>query len=87
MMAKLIERDPKKFMIEPNDPQHLLNKTNSQGWSPLYIAAKYGNLNVVKLLIENKANSQLKCRVKPTIFFEKTHLFRLIQITVKRNSR
>jgi len=61
-------------MIEPNDPQHLLNKTNSQGWSPLYIAAKYGNLNVVKLLIENKANYKLKCRVKRVSFCQNSPL-------------
>jgi len=64
-MIKMIDRDPKKFILEPNDPQHLLNKTNNQGWTPLYIAAKYGNLEVVKLLIEKKANYQIKCRANP----------------------
>jgi len=51
-------------MWAPDDAEHLLNSCNSQGQTPMYIAAKNGNLDVIKLLIENKANYQIKSKVK-----------------------
>ena len=77
-----------RFILEPNDPEHLLNKTNNQGWTPLYIAAKYGNLEVVKLLIEKKANYKIKCRVNSIFFNTNSSLpGRSIQIKPKKNSQ
>jgi len=54
----------KRFILEPNDAMHFLNRKNNQGWTPLYIAAKNGNIEVVKLLIENKADYTIKCKVR-----------------------
>ena len=34
------------------------------GYTPLHLAAKYGNLEIVKLLIENGANVQDKNKVR-----------------------
>jgi len=56
IMKELIQTDPKKYILEPDDPFFILNHKNNNGHTPLYIAAKNGNLDVIKLLIEFKAN-------------------------------
>ena len=50
-------------MLEPADPEHLVNKKNNQGQTPLYIAAKNGNMQIVKIIIDNKADYLLKSKV------------------------
>lgn len=50
-------------MLERDDPAFILNHMNSQGYTPLYIAAKNGNLNIVQFLIENKANPFIESKV------------------------
>ena len=50
-------------MLETIDPSHLLNKKNSFGHTPMYIAAKNGNLEVIKLLVSKKANHTLTSTV------------------------
>lgn len=52
-----------RFMFDQDDPNHLLNRANNSGHRPLYIAAKHGNFEVVKLLIENKVNHLLTSKV------------------------
>ncbi len=51
-------------MRTPEDLDHLLNYRNGNGQTPLYIAAKHGNLEVIKILVENHANCLIKSRVK-----------------------
>ena len=41
-------------------PQHL--STTLQGIAPLHVAAKWGKLNIVKLLMENNANKGIQTR-------------------------
>eukprot|EP01016_Furgasonia_blochmanni_P044494 TRINITY_DN6180_c0_g1_i3.p2 TRINITY_DN6180_c0_g1~~TRINITY_DN6180_c0_g1_i3.p2 ORF type:complete len:235 (-),score=21.17 TRINITY_DN6180_c0_g1_i3:36-740(-) len=55
-MKELLDTDPRRFMRATTDPDHVLNKKNSRGCTPLYLAAKNGNINVVKLLIERQAD-------------------------------
>lgn len=56
-------------MVEPDDPHFILNHKNNLGHTPLYIASKNGNLGIVKLLIESKANHMIQSKV--TNFKEK----------------
>lgn len=51
-------------MWAPDAAEHLLNSCNTQGQTAMYIAAKNGNLEVIKLLIESRANCQIKSKVK-----------------------
>lgn len=50
-------------MLEPSDPAHLINRKNNFGHTPLYIAAKNGNVGVVKLLLDHKVNYNLTSQV------------------------
>lgn len=50
-------------MLEPSDPSHLLNHKNHFGQTPMYIAAKNGNLDVIKLLLSYKANYNIESDV------------------------
>ncbi len=50
-------------MFDQEDPNHLLNRANNSGHRPLYIAAKHGNIEVVKLLLGHKANPLLTSKV------------------------
>jgi Ankyrin repeat. len=54
-------------MLQTDDPTHIINKTDSLGHTPLYTASKNGNLDVVILLIENKANPFLYSTVNEEI--------------------
>lgn len=63
-MKLLIQKDPKRFMLDFADSSHFVNKKNNNGWTALYIAAKNGNLDAVKCMIEHKADPMLKCQVQ-----------------------
>lgn len=39
-----IENDPQKHMRLTSDPNHLLNRPNQSGKTPLYVAAQHGHL-------------------------------------------
>ena len=39
------------FYSNREDPSHMINTKNIFGQTPLYVACKHGNLNVVKILI------------------------------------
>eukprot|EP00347_Sterkiella_histriomuscorum_P021488 403333804 len=51
-----LDNDPKKHMYEHDNPNHTINKPNTFGLRPLYLACLNGHLDVVSLLIENGAN-------------------------------
>jgi hypothetical protein len=51
-----IEQDPYKLLRNTSHPLALINKRNREGQTPLYIACKNGNLDVVNLLLEENAD-------------------------------
>lgn len=46
-LKNLILNDPKSNFYSKTDPRHLINRKNFLNQTPIYIAAKHGNLNVV----------------------------------------
>ena len=42
-----IKKDPKANFYGKSDPKHLINKKNFLNQTPIYVAAKHGNLAVV----------------------------------------
>jgi len=50
-------------MLETSDPSHLLNHKNHLGQTPMHIAAKNGNLEVIKFLLSHKANYNIESEV------------------------
>lgn len=48
--------DPYKLLRNASHPHALINKRNSNGQTPLYVACKNGNLEVVKLLLGENAD-------------------------------
>lgn len=59
MIEKCFQEDPSKFLYERLDEKSLANKPNKIGQRPLYIAAKNGNLNLVKMLVHYGADPKL----------------------------
>jgi len=60
----VLSHDPKKNMYEGDSLQRLSNKPNPHGQTPLYIACKNGNLELVKLLLDYDANSYQPCNTQ-----------------------
>lgn len=55
-------------MVDRHDATHVLNKHNKFGQNPLYLASKFGNLNVIKFLLEQQADPHLRSNVKENFF-------------------
>ena len=51
-----IEQDPYKLLRNTSHPLALINKRNNQGQTPMYIACKNGNLDVVLLLLSENVD-------------------------------
>lgn len=49
------------FYVGSTDPAHILNRKNSLGLSPLYLACRSGNLQVVKFLCHQRCDLNLEC--------------------------
>lgn len=64
-IRNILKNDPKRYLWAPEDAEHIINSYNSQGQTPIHIAAKNGNLEVVRLLVESRANHQLKSKAQP----------------------
>lgn len=47
-----IDEDPYRHILSPHHPHSFINKPGLQGQTPLYVAAKHGNLPIVTYLIE-----------------------------------
>ena len=45
-----------RHILESHDPDHILNKRFSTGQTPMYTAAKNGNLNAIEMLVQYGAN-------------------------------
>lgn len=55
-MLRELKTDHKKHMWKRDDPMHLINIKNIFGQTSLYVACKNGNLNIVKLLLDEGCN-------------------------------
>jgi len=62
IVQKIIEKDPRKNMIDKTDPEHLLNQHDLDGYAPLHIAAINGNLEITKILIESGADHLVEAK-------------------------
>ncbi|CAD8179550.1 unnamed protein product [Paramecium octaurelia] len=62
-MIKLLQRDPKRNLTNPQDPNHIINQFNQYGQNSLYIACKNGNDKVVKFLLSLDCNAHIKSKV------------------------
>lgn len=56
LVVQAIVNDPKNYLLAQDSPDRLVNRVDVQGHSPLYIACKNGNLQIVKILMQNHAN-------------------------------
>lgn len=59
-----IDEDPYRHIRSTHHPQSFVNKPGPQGQTPLYVAAKHGNLTIVKHLIEAGADPLLNSIVE-----------------------
>jgi ankyrin repeat protein len=59
-----IDQDPYKKIRLTSHPLALINKRDTNGQTPLYIACKNGNLEVVMLLLKEKADYLLTSQVE-----------------------
>ena len=50
------EQDPYRILRDNKHPHALINKKNNEGQSPLYMACKHGNLEVVQFLLAQGAD-------------------------------
>jgi len=63
MIRRALINDPKENFYDEDSPQRLVNRPNHRGYTPLYIACKNGNIELLKLLIEFKANPYQLCKI------------------------
>jgi ankyrin repeat protein len=54
-MKKLLNNDPRKYILEHENEKHLINQKDCNGMFPVYCASKNGNLEILKLLVESGA--------------------------------
>ena len=59
-LKREFEIDPKRNMRDRNDPEHMINKCSRNGQTPLYVACKHGNFEMVRFLLSEGANPHLK---------------------------
>lgn len=63
-LIKEIENDPYQFLLPSGHPQSYLNKRNEDNKTPLYVACKNGNLDIVKILVENGGDCHITSMVE-----------------------
>ncbi|CAK69266.1 unnamed protein product (macronuclear) [Paramecium tetraurelia] len=62
-MIKILQRDPKRNLTNPQDPNHIINQLNQYGQNALYIASKNGNVEVIKFLLSLECNPHIRSRI------------------------
>ena len=56
ILENLIGIDPYQYLRDNNHPNSILNKKNLQGYTPLHLACKNGNLEIVKYFLHKGAD-------------------------------
>ena len=54
-----LDKDPKKHMYDLSNPNHTVNRANTFGLRPLYIACLHGHIEVAQLLVKEGADPYL----------------------------
>lgn len=85
----LIEKDNSKFMKFENSHNYLLNRANSQGQRPLYLACKNGHLEIVKFLISKRTMINLHnlndTQSTPLSIAVKEHRIQIIKLLLSKH--
>lgn len=63
IIEKLLDEDPYKFVLTIQHPFNLINKRDKEGHTPLYVASKNGNADVVALLLSKGADHALLSQI------------------------
>ncbi|CAG9332292.1 unnamed protein product [Blepharisma stoltei] len=63
-ISEYIANDPYRYLRLPNHPFSIVNKRNRFGHTPLYIACKNANYDVVELLLKNNADPLITSKVE-----------------------
>ena len=61
----MIKDDPKQHMYNEESPYHIVNRYNTFKQTPLYVAAKYGHLDVIQFLLRRNANPHIYSLAAP----------------------
>ncbi|CAD8190802.1 unnamed protein product [Paramecium pentaurelia] len=90
LIEKIIMNDPKRYLYEPTSPLRLVNKKNSSGFTPLYIAAKNGFEDVCKILIQYGADQNISVQVNqiddyPLVAALRWRHFEVIELLLANN--
>jgi len=62
-IVNCFKNDPELQLPNPNRSRMIVNKLDNNGKSLLYTASIFGNINMVKILIENGADILYRCQV------------------------
>ena len=68
-LAQLMDKDPKKYIRASSHPENIMNRQNSKEETPLYLAAKNGNFDVVKFLVKRHVDVNLPSKVRILFMF------------------
>lgn len=66
-LVQELKHDIKRYMWSRKDPMHLINMKNNFGQTPIYVACKHGNINIVKTLINEGCNPHVKSKVDKNV--------------------
>eukprot|EP00743_Colponemidia_sp_Colp-15_P005110 GILK01005500.1.p1 GENE.GILK01005500.1~~GILK01005500.1.p1 ORF type:complete len:288 (+),score=39.45 GILK01005500.1:108-971(+) len=58
-----LDRDPKRFLLEEGHPDAMVNSRNHADQTPLYLAAKNGNADIVRFLLDRHADPHYICKL------------------------
>lgn len=54
-IKKIVRDDPRRYIMETDNPNHIINQKDSKGLFPMYCASKHGNTLIVEYLISIEA--------------------------------
>ena len=63
-IISIFKNDPECLKEKPDKSKMIVNKLDNNGKSLLYISSIYGNINMVKVLVEYGADIYYRCKVK-----------------------
>ncbi|CAD8083043.1 unnamed protein product [Paramecium primaurelia] len=90
LIEKILMNDPNRFLYEQKSSMRLVNKKNSQGFTPLYIAAKNGFEDVCNILIQYGADQNISVQINqiddyPLVVALRWRHFEVIELLLANN--